>query len=215
MARRTREEAEQTRCRILDTAEALFSTHGVSRTTLATIASAAGLTRGAVYWHFENKLDLYRAMLDRIIPNFDTHLGELKAGAAHNPAAALWRFSNSLLRSVTLDARLQRVLQVIFLRTEHVDELAPVQDECIAKMREAHSTLTQILLAAQVRGQLQPLVQPMMAAQSLQALHDGLLRIWLADAQRFDLARDTPALLSCLYAGLFRPEVLEQLSPHP
>lgn len=215
MARRTREEAEQTRCRILDTAEALFSTHGVSRTTLATIAGAAGLTRGAVYWHFEDKLDLYRAMLDRIIPHFDTHLNELQAGAAHNPAQALWGFSNRLLNSVAQDPRLHRVLQIIFLRTEHVDELAPVQDQCIAKMREAHSTLTQILLEAQAHGQLQPHVQPVMAAQSLQALHDGLLRIWLADSQRFDLAHGTPALLSSLYHGLFKPEVLEQLSPRP
>lgn len=51
MARKTREEAEQTRYLLLDTAEQLFSEKGVSKTTLADIASAAGLTRGAVYWH--------------------------------------------------------------------------------------------------------------------------------------------------------------------
>ncbi|MBS0600645.1 MAG: TetR family transcriptional regulator, partial [Proteobacteria bacterium] len=43
MVRRTKAEAEQTRSLILDTAERLFFTKGVSRTTLAEIATAAGL----------------------------------------------------------------------------------------------------------------------------------------------------------------------------
>lgn len=42
MARRTKEEAEETRQRILDAAEHLFHERGVSRTSLADIASGAG-----------------------------------------------------------------------------------------------------------------------------------------------------------------------------
>ncbi|KSB87046.1 hypothetical protein LFZ31_05135 [Salmonella enterica subsp. enterica serovar Newport str. S09097] len=36
----------------------LFSQQGVSATSLAEIANAAGVTRGAIYWHFKNKSDL-------------------------------------------------------------------------------------------------------------------------------------------------------------
>ncbi len=49
MARRTKEEAAATRDSILDAAEQLFVEQGVSRTTLQHIASAAGVTRGAIY----------------------------------------------------------------------------------------------------------------------------------------------------------------------
>ena len=38
---------------------------GVTRTSLAEVATAAGMTRGAVYWHFKDKADLFRAMCDR------------------------------------------------------------------------------------------------------------------------------------------------------
>ena len=55
MARRTKAEAESTRAAILDAAEVLFYQHGVSRTTLEKIALAANVTRGAIYWHFENR----------------------------------------------------------------------------------------------------------------------------------------------------------------
>ena len=52
MVRRTKAEAEATRTAILDAAEHLFQARGVSRTSLQDMAHAAGVTRGAVYWHF-------------------------------------------------------------------------------------------------------------------------------------------------------------------
>ena len=61
MARRTRDEALETRNTILDTAERVFSERGVSHTTLADIAAAAGVTRGAIYWHFKNSRTSARA----------------------------------------------------------------------------------------------------------------------------------------------------------
>ena len=65
MARRTKEEAQETRTLILDTAEQVFRDRGVSRTSLAEIAQRAGVTRGAIYWHFQDKADLFTAMCDR------------------------------------------------------------------------------------------------------------------------------------------------------
>ena len=62
MAKKTRLEALETRNQILDTAERVFSQKGVSRTTLADIADAAGFTRGAIYGHFKNKADVFAAL---------------------------------------------------------------------------------------------------------------------------------------------------------
>ena len=47
MARRTKEEAQQTRCHIMSTALNLFCSHGLAKTSLTDIARAADLTRGA------------------------------------------------------------------------------------------------------------------------------------------------------------------------
>ncbi len=58
MARRTKEEAEQTKQAILDSALNLFYEKGFSRTTFDEIARRINLTKGAVYWHFRNKADL-------------------------------------------------------------------------------------------------------------------------------------------------------------
>lgn len=55
MARRTKEDAEKTREALLDAAERVFLRRGVSTSTLNEIAKEAGLTRGALYWHFEDR----------------------------------------------------------------------------------------------------------------------------------------------------------------
>lgn len=67
MARHTKEVALETSSRILDVAECIFSAKGVSRTSLADIARASGVTRGAIYCHFENKEDVFTAMFDRVL----------------------------------------------------------------------------------------------------------------------------------------------------
>lgn len=58
LARRTKEDAFATRNSLLDAAEQVFYEQGVARASLNEIAQRAGATRGAVYWHFKDKLDL-------------------------------------------------------------------------------------------------------------------------------------------------------------
>lgn len=64
--RRTKEDAEKTRLAILEAAERLFLERGVAHTSLDVIAREAGVTRGAVYWHFQNKAHLFHEMLSQV-----------------------------------------------------------------------------------------------------------------------------------------------------
>ena len=65
MVRRTKAEAMETRTHILDAAEHVFHRKGVLSASLNDIACEAGVTRGAIYWHFKNKHDVFVAMADR------------------------------------------------------------------------------------------------------------------------------------------------------
>jgi TetR/AcrR family acrAB operon transcriptional repressor len=65
MVRRTKDEALATREALLDAAERVFCASGVTSATLGDVASAAGVTRGAVYWHFRDKGELFGAMCSR------------------------------------------------------------------------------------------------------------------------------------------------------
>ena len=61
--RRTKEEAAVTRATLLKTALAVFSATGYAAATLDDVAKAANVTRGAIYWHFKSKADLYNTLV--------------------------------------------------------------------------------------------------------------------------------------------------------
>ena len=54
MVRKSKSETEQTRQDIITAARKIFAARGVSRSTLEQIANEAGVTRGAIYWHFKD-----------------------------------------------------------------------------------------------------------------------------------------------------------------
>ena len=63
MARRTKAEAEKTRQKILKAALDLFVEKGYERATFEDVAERIALTKGAVYWHFKSKPDLFTALV--------------------------------------------------------------------------------------------------------------------------------------------------------
>ncbi|MEO8136298.1 MAG: TetR family transcriptional regulator, partial [Betaproteobacteria bacterium] len=102
MVRRTKVETEQTRSRILAAARETFLARGVSGTTLETIAEAAGVTRGAIYWHFANKKALYDAMRAQVrLPLIDRTDVALPARGRANPLACVRQFLQAMFDAVT------------------------------------------------------------------------------------------------------------------
>jgi TetR/AcrR family acrAB operon transcriptional repressor len=61
--KRTKEDAALTRQLVLDAALKVFSRKGYSQATLEAIAKEARVTRGAIYWHFKNKFEMFVALL--------------------------------------------------------------------------------------------------------------------------------------------------------
>ena len=55
MARRSRDQAEQTRARIVMEATSLFRDQGYAATSIDEICARSGITKGALFHHFKNK----------------------------------------------------------------------------------------------------------------------------------------------------------------
>ncbi len=77
MPRKTKEEAEKTRARILASALSLFVKKGYEHTTFTDIAARLKLTKGAVYWHFASKEALLVELVDRALQKFRRQIEEL------------------------------------------------------------------------------------------------------------------------------------------
>ena len=72
MVRKTKEDTEQTRLAIMDSALQTFYEKGFSRTTFDEIAKRIDMTKGAVYWHFKNKTDVIVAIIKQRIAQSDS-----------------------------------------------------------------------------------------------------------------------------------------------
>ena len=76
MSRKTKEEAEKTRTRIMASALSLFVKKGYEHTTFTDIAARLKMTKGAVYWHFESKEALLVALVEEMLEKFRHRLEE-------------------------------------------------------------------------------------------------------------------------------------------
>jgi len=187
MARKTKEEAQATRSRILDAAELLFQARGVSRTTLHDIATAAGVTRGAVYWHFEDKSDVFNAMLDRVILPMEPEAQALVDDNGHPVLPALRALLLGVLARIAEDAKVRRVFEIALHKTEHVDELGAVRERRLQMRQGFRARLACTLQRGQAKGEVDSALPAALLAIGLHALMDGLIQDWLFDPGSFDL----------------------------
>ena len=199
MARSTKEEAIETRSRILDAAVEVFHATGVARTSLADVAAAAQVTRGAIYWHFKNKADLFHAMCDRVrLPMVAMTHGtsnETKGGALHTlRAACLFAVHN-----IVNNAHSRKVFDIIFHKCEFVDADDSIWERQRDHYQRGLGNIGRLLTAARSEGSLPGDLDIGMAVAYIHALVYGLINNWLLSPSSFDLGGQIEQLID---AGL-------------
>lgn len=201
MARKTKAEAEQTRQDILNAALELFHERGFSSTTLDQIARKAGVTRGAIYWHFKDKVDLFAALKEEIEGAAGIRLEDLLQLTVNSLAdiqAGMLRYFLQLEQ----DQRFRKYFETVFFRTEFIDELLPVREQYQNKLRRRQQKDEDDLRRLQKTGQVRADVDCGQAALALRALMIGLLHTWLMDSELFSLTEKGGALLDDFFAAL-------------
>lgn len=180
--RRCKADAEQTRSSIMDAAERMFVKNGVGQTSLEQIARAAGVTRGAVYWHFKDKADLLQAMYERNKPP-QVELLRMAAPCSDDPLTLLETTNAEILSLIESDEGRQRMFALL---CNHI----PVEGN--AHRQEAMNTamyqlLLQLMERARETDTLTDSLTPHEAAVSLMIMTNGLLSEWLRSGKAFGL----------------------------
>ena len=204
MARRTKEDALATRNSLLDAAELVFQAQGVSRTSLNDIARSAGTSRGAIYWHFNDKADLFNAMMERVTLPLEQAF-QLQHPEKEPDVDALERIRQVMrdaLHQIATDARTRRVFEVATQKVEYIDELQAVRVRHLT-VRNGFLVQMEHGLALAVAAQnLTMQVSLATAAQGLHAMADGLIQNWLLDTTAFDLVASSGQVIDIYLKGL-------------
>lgn len=197
--RRTKADAEETRQGIIDAAERLFFRNGIDKTSLEQIAAEAGVTRGAIYWYFANKTDLFMAMVDSVPLIWEDVIARAVVEDHPNPLALLETIALDALDLLGSDLRRQRIYRIM-TRCAYQGDLARVRDrQQEALTRQRALFIAAFNLAAQ-KGQLNPAWHPETAAHSFDWLFCGMIMEWLHFEQNFDLVAAGTASIQGLFA---------------
>ena len=202
MVRKTKEQALATRCNILNAAEHLFQAQGVSGTSLHDIASAAGVTRGAVYWHFKDKADVFNAMMGRVCLPMEQAGAQLGRDANTPTLPALRAQLLDVLARVVRDEQVRRVLDIATSKIEYTAELGAVRARHLQIRNDYQGHLERTLKLAQKRGEVKATPSARQMAVGIHALMDGLIQNWMLEPDAFRLGTTGPTVLDIYLAGL-------------
>lgn len=198
MAKRRQKKALETRERILDCAIEVFHERGVARPSLTDIAKLAGVSRGAVYGHFENKADLFFALCDRVRLPTEAISDADPVACRADPLGELresWLF---LLQEATNNPEWRQILDIIFHRCELVAESGQIQQRLHQGQQEATQRMTELLRRAVALGQLPADLNIDAAVPLLHATLIGVLSSWLFQPEAYDLATQAECYVDAL-----------------
>ncbi|SFR03620.1 MULTISPECIES: multidrug efflux transporter transcriptional repressor AcrR [unclassified Enterobacter] len=190
MARKTKQQALETRQHILDVAMRLFSSQGVSSTSLAEIAQAAGVTRGAIYWHFKNKSDLFGEIWELSESSIGDLEIEYQAKFPGDPLSVLREILVYVLEATVVEERRRLMMEIIFHKCEFVGEMAIVQQAQRSLCLESYDRIEQTLNLCIQSKMLPANLLTRRAAILMRSYISGIMENWLFAPQSFDLKKE-------------------------
>jgi len=200
MVRKTKEEAEQTRCMLLDAALEVFSEKGFVRSSLKDIATRAGVTRGAIYWHFKDKADLFEALSEDISDCTDTSKSELLEKKFTN----LEELSEGIVNYFAMfedDARFRTFHELTSYKIEYHDELQGALERARVEKRAVLKHFALTFARFQAEGEMRKDLEPYSAAVMLVSMVWGLIEVWLSDHDLFSIKNEGPVMLARFLEG--------------
>lgn len=206
MARKTKEEAQLTRERILDAAVQVFSRRGVAHSSLTDVAALIGMTRGAVYGHFRNKGEVLVALFDRERLPWESLAAECEEANRRDPLGVLRRALVHLLQHACEHPARVRTLNILFFRVELAVENEALMQRIEVARREARGHLLALLHRAMRTGQVPATRDLERDARFLLCGIAGALSEWLWNPDEFDLSAEAGALVDALLLPIALPE---------
>ncbi|MFK4132371.1 TetR family transcriptional regulator [Pseudomonas luteola] len=180
MAKKTRETAEQTRVQLLEAARALFLEHGVAKTTLEQIAKRAGYTRGAIHWHFKNKVEIFQAMTALVSDPLIVRLDEIMLEHPElNQIDAIAASFKALIYELETNHAIRETFIVTHRRCEFTDEFKDLKEIILKPSDDCFLKLVKAFTKAKSEDLIRQNIDVVTAAEITQSFMFGMISRWV------------------------------------
>jgi TetR/AcrR family acrAB operon transcriptional repressor len=192
--------SENSRNKILYAALELFSKKGYAGTSIDDIAKKTEMTKGAIYWHFRDKVDLYTTVHDFVFDEYRKRIMKSLEGL-NDPKKKIESFIINTLQFSRDDPAI-----VSFYTTAFHEGIFSSSTKIQSKIREVYreyrSLISQIILDG-IKHEKFIKIDPEIAASILVASLDGILMQWIFE-KKIDLDLFARAMASVFFKGFER-----------
>lgn len=199
MARKTKQEALETRQNILSAALDAFYRNGVAQASLEDIAEDAGVTRGAVYWHFKNKADIFDALHQQIHTPLLTKALETQQREDQNALQQLAELCVDTLQDLQTDEAKTKFFTISMLKGDYSGELAAILDIQNAHKAESLLLIESFFARAEKQGLLEADDNPKLLALSFFCYVGGIVFEHLRQPALVDLKYNLRPLIEAFF----------------
>ncbi len=190
MPKKTKEESMKTRDRLLEAALDVFSEKSFSDVTLSEVAERVGLTKGALYWHFENKNDLFMKLIEEICLDSEREFAE-KFG---EPVTII-DLKNYYKRKLLLlhkDERFMKIYAIMLRRFEWPEEVrANIFLIMRGMIKKEKIMIKNILFKSQQNGIIRQDIEVEDVAEAIASVFHGLFILVVNEIVTDDISKCT------------------------
>jgi len=185
--RKTKTEAQKTRQYLLDAALEVFWRDGVTRASLQAIAQEAGVTRGALYWHFKNKEDLFETLFEQQYADFFAAFNDQTLRDNQDVWTHLQHNLTAMFETLATRESKHKFCNVMFSKCEQTAGNETITELACHYHRLFQKQIAYALQLSREQGRLPENTDIELAAIYLESSLVGLIKIWIDEPERFDL----------------------------
>lgn len=198
--RKTKEEALKTKQEILRSAAQLFTEKGILNTSLEQIAREAGVTRGAIYWYFKNKLEIFEALNDMLHTPFEAIILKDIETDHPDPLMQMQQLCIKILIELEEDPQRRQAVKLLLIRCDYSGELAIFQKTHQTRKEKSLKLFSSYIDRAKKQGHLSSSVDSMLLGQALSCYIKGISIEYLNNPQAFRMKEMAPKLINLFFS---------------
>jgi AcrR family transcriptional regulator len=171
---------------LINAAMDLFASYGYRGTSLARIARAAGVTKGALYWHFTDKEEFFLAVVANVIEEWNQAFDRpAQATTVAEFRAEFLKMFDTMAALNEKNPWVSRLLLIIALESHKIGP------RVLRSMRKANldgiSSFRRLVERGQGLGIFDTQMEAGWAATQIFSSYLGLAMLWYLHGPRFDL----------------------------
>ncbi|MFH1729926.1 MAG: TetR/AcrR family transcriptional regulator [Pseudomonadota bacterium] len=204
--KKTKEEAQKTKEAIIKAASEVFCDHGYASTKLEEIAKKAKLTRGAIYWNFKNKEDLFCTLIDTSFKQIDTSIKPIW----ESDLGALEKFEKTIKTFLKEIKRSNKIKILTFIHNPIFNNLKSDVDKKAQRLLEKNRSerikrLEVLIEQAKKTGEIRKDITSHQISNSFFIYLIGLMKFTLIPSNKDISQRDLNSLIKIYLDGIKNP----------